>query len=37
MSEKILFKKKEWAILQQMLASSEAEFLALYGRRRIDN
>ena len=35
MSEKILFRKKELAILQQMLDSSEAEFLALYGRRRI--
>jgi len=35
MSEKILFRKKELVTLQQMLDSSEAEFLALYGRRRI--
>lgn len=35
MPEKVLFRKEEEVILQRMLDSSEAEFLALYGRRRI--
>src|SRR3989338_6114057 len=35
MPEKTLFRKEEVALLEQMLESSEAEFLALYGRRRI--
>ena len=35
MPEKTLFRKEEVGLLGQMLESSEAEFLALYGRRRI--
>jgi len=35
MSDEMLFRTEEVAVLRQMLESSESEFLALYGRRRI--